>query len=198
MENVRTRPHPVTAGALSRDQAQRLAKGLGLFSLALGAAEVAAPHALARWLGMKGSAQLLRAYGLREIGAGLGILVDPHPTNWVWARAAGDALDIATLSTGLSETNRKRSNVALALLAVVGVTVADVLCAQSLGQQQAQVRRQRLRAVRDYRERSGFNRPARAMRGAAGDFEVPADMRVPELLRPYEAREAKGAASPSQ
>ena len=40
---------------------------------------------------------------------------------------------------------------------------------------------------RDYGDRSGLPRPPEAMRGAARDFEVPQDMRVPELLRPYRA-----------
>ena len=37
-----------------------LARGLGVFSIALGLMEVAAPRALARFLGMKGSEALIR------------------------------------------------------------------------------------------------------------------------------------------
>src|SRR5829696_4687718 len=39
-----------------------LARGLGVFSIALGLMEVAAPRALARFLGMEGSEALIRGY----------------------------------------------------------------------------------------------------------------------------------------
>ena len=42
--------------------------------IALGLMEVAAPRALARFLGMEGSEALIRGYGLREIATGVGIL----------------------------------------------------------------------------------------------------------------------------
>lgn len=187
MDKIRTRPNPVESRMLSRDQAQGLAKGLGLFSLALGLAELTAPRAMARWLGMESCAPLLRAYGAREVGAGLAILVTPEPASWMWGRVAGDALDVATLAAGLREDNTQRQNVMIAMAAVAGVMAADVLCAQSLGQQQAQRRRQQLRAARDYRGRSGFNQPVSAMRGTARDFELPADMRIPEAMRPFDS-----------
>jgi hypothetical protein len=45
---------------------------------------------------------------------------------------------------------------------------------------------------RDYSQRSGFPLPPSRMRGAAADFRVPADMRVPPPLRPWSER-APGA-----
>jgi len=41
------------------------------------------------------------------------------------------------------------------------------------------------RYVTLYSMRTGFPRSAEEMRGAARDFEVPADMRTPEALRPW-------------
>ena len=35
-----------------------------------------------------------RAYGLREIGTGIGILASKDPSPWLWGRVAGDALDV--------------------------------------------------------------------------------------------------------
>ena len=61
-----------------------LAEGLGWFSIGLGLAELAAPHSLARFLGMEGHAGLIRAYGVREVVTGVGILAQDDPTPWVW------------------------------------------------------------------------------------------------------------------
>jgi hypothetical protein len=54
-------------------EGESLARGLGIFSIVLGAAEVLAPRTLARTLGMTGSESLICAYGLREIATGVGI-----------------------------------------------------------------------------------------------------------------------------
>ena len=158
-----------------------LARGLGVFSIALGLVQVFAARSLTRALGMEGSENLVRAYGLREITKGVGILASNDPTPWVWGRVAGDALDIATLVTGLDEDNPKRGNVGFALAAVAGATALDIYCAQALSGESPQP----LPPARDYSRRSGFSRPPQQMRGAASDFQVPRDFRAPEALRPY-------------
>jgi hypothetical protein len=161
---------------------ETLAKGLGWFSIGLGLAEVAAPRTMTRALGLEGQEGLVRAYGLREMATGIGILAARRKAPWLWGRVAGDALDLATLGTGLGEDNRKRSAVGLAVAAVAGVTAADLYCAQALSAQ----RPQRRLPVRDYSDRVGFPKPPGQMRGAARkDFETPRDMRAPAALRPY-------------
>lgn len=45
--------------------------------------------------------------------------------------------------------------------------------------------RRRRRPRRDYSRRSGFPLGVEASRGAASDSPIPADMRTPELLRPF-------------
>jgi hypothetical protein len=163
--------------------APALALGLGGFSIALGLMELIAPRTLARTLGMEGSEKLLAGYGVREIGAGIGILAAQNPGPWVWARVAGDVLDIGTLASGLGPRHRQRANVLAALGAVLGVSVLDVLGAVALS---SKTRRPRM--VRDYGDRRGMPRPAAEMRGLARDFQAPRDMRIPEALRPYSAR----------
>lgn len=170
---------------LSRDSAERLATGLGYFSLALGALEVLAPDSVARFLGMRGSETLIRAYGMREIGAGLGILASQNQSPWVWSRVVGDGLDAATLVPALSEDNPKRGNAAIAMAAVLGAALADVVCAQALTQQNAQQGRKQQRAVRDYGHRSGYPSGVASARGAVADYEAPANFRTPEALRPW-------------
>jgi hypothetical protein len=171
-----------TIDTLYPENAHSMARGLGWFSIGLGLAEVLAPRALTRGLGMQGSEQLLQAYGLREIATGIGILSSEQAAPWIWGRVAGDALDIATLATGLKEDNPKRDNVGIALAAVAGVTALDLVCGVSLARNSRPGAR---RPAIDYRNRVGFPKPPEQMRGTARDFEVPADMRTPEALRPF-------------
>lgn len=109
-----------------------LANGLGWFSIGLGLYELLAPRHLGRALGMEDQTALIQAYGVREIATGVGILARRRPAEWVWGRVAGDALDLATLAPGLDDDNPRRGNVAMAMAAVAGVTLLDVLCARQL------------------------------------------------------------------
>lgn len=108
-----------------------MARGLGWFSVALGVAELIAPRGVTRVLGLRGREDLVRAYGLREIGTGIGILTSKDPAPWIWGRVGGDALDLATVAGGLG--SRQNGNVLLTLLALGGVTALDVTCGRQLG-----------------------------------------------------------------
>jgi len=113
--------------------ALKLAKALGWLSIGLGLSELLAPGALARCLGMRKGIGLLRAYGLREIAAGVGILTRDDPTPWVRARVAGDLLDLASLGPALKQS-RRQENVRGALAFVLGATAMDAYCARRLGE----------------------------------------------------------------
>ena len=166
-----------------------LAKGLGLFSIGLGVLELFAARPLCRALGMEGHETLVRAYGAREFATGVAILTSHDPTPWIWGRVAGDALDLATLATGADRDDAHKGNLLLATAAVAGVTMLDIVCAQGLTAD----KRLSDFGDYDYDDRSGFPRSPRAMRGAASDFDVPADFRIPEPLRPWNSRADAGA-----
>lgn len=161
---------------------RELARGLGWFSIGLGLTEVACGGAIARWLGMPRSAPVIRAYGVRELLQGAGILGSRDPTPWISARVAGDALDIATVLPGLEGHNPRKDNVLIALVALAGVTALDVICAQNLSEAPLAPSK---KVRQDYRRRSGFRRPAQAMQGAARDFKPPPDIIGPEAMRPW-------------
>jgi hypothetical protein len=161
---------------------EKLVDGLGIFSIALGLAEFAAPRAFARALGMEDRERLIRSYGLREIASGLGILSSKDPAPYVWSRVAGDVLDVAALVGGRDGAPRQRDNVRLALTAVAGVTALDLYCARNLSRQET-----RPALVHDYSDRRGMPRPPNAMRGAARNVQIPADMRAPKALQPLTA-----------
>jgi hypothetical protein len=158
-----------------------LARGLGWFSIGIGVLELVAARTLARALGMRGNEGLVRLYGVREITKGIGILASRNPEPWIWARIAGDALDLGTLGAYIGRDNRKRDNVSLAVGNAAVVTALDVYCARQL----SAPRRKVPSIARDYSDRRGMPRSPDAMRGAARDFEVPRDMRAPEAMRPY-------------
>lgn len=109
-----------------------LASALGVFSLALGLWEVLDPHGVARRTGTSHPA-LIRAYGLREIATGIGIFVSPRPAGALWARVAGDVVDLATLASAFANAPddpvRRRKTV-MAAAAVAGVTVLDLIAAR--------------------------------------------------------------------
>ena len=108
-----------------------LATFLGLFSMGLGLTEALAPHGLGRLIGVHHNS-LLRAYGLREMAAGIGILSQSDPAPWLWGRVAGDAMDLATLGAAYVEAgDRDRQGILAAAAAVAGVTVLDVICAKA-------------------------------------------------------------------
>jgi uncharacterized membrane protein len=69
--------------------------------------------------------------GGREFANGVAILARPASAGRVWARVAGDAVDLALLSASTAESAH-RNRTALATVAVAAVTVADVLCAYRL------------------------------------------------------------------
>src|SRR3954462_1142776 len=106
---------------------ERVAQGLGWFSIGLGLTEVLAGRALGRSLGMEHRTGLLRAFGLREIATGIGILSQRRPAAWVWGRVAGDALDLAVLGSACTPDNPRRDNVLAAIGTGAGVTGVDLL-----------------------------------------------------------------------
>lgn len=113
----------------------RLARGLGWFSIGLGLAEVLAPDEIARLIGVRRSRGLLRLYGAREIANGVGILIQSEPVETIWARVAGDALDLASLGVASASPKSDRNRLLFATASIAGVTGVDVYCALKLSAQ---------------------------------------------------------------
>jgi hypothetical protein len=125
-----------SGGSPGRDVTADLARGLGVFSLALGSAQLAAPGAVARLAGVQGDGPAVRTVtslvGTRELAQGAGILSGRGTAGWVWSRVAGDVVDIATLAVGASRKGAAPMRLGLGLAALAGVTVADVVTARGL------------------------------------------------------------------
>ena len=135
---------------MHQGRTQALACGLGIFSIAIGVAELVAPRWIAGFAGARISPNMMRAFGLREIPTGVGLVRASKRGAWLWGRVAGDALDIASV----------RNPAAIAALA--GVTALDVAAASAVTREE-----NRPRQIFDYSSRSGFSRPIDQVRGVA-------------------------------
>src|SRR5688572_17520042 len=70
--------------SLEAPQAERLALGLGWFSIGLGVAQLFAPRAISRLAGYGGRhTAVMRLIGLRELACGVGILASRRPDAWL-------------------------------------------------------------------------------------------------------------------
>src|SRR5690349_21676220 len=118
---------------LSSASAKKLAKVLGWFSVGLGLAELLAPRAIANISGVSNThTGLIRLYGARELASGIAIFAQEKPTEAVWARVAGDALDLVSLGIAGTSPNVKLGRLAFATANVLAVTALDVMCAMQL------------------------------------------------------------------
>ncbi|MDR5784409.1 hypothetical protein QCE63_33870 [Caballeronia sp. LZ065] len=160
-------PYPTDSDR--RAETDSLARGLGIFSLALGFAELLAARRVAKASGVRADPALVRLYGMREIACGVGILGSRDPSPYLIARIGGDALDFLSLIAAPRRTARgARHRVWGALLNVATVTALDVYAARSHADEQAKRRRARSEHYAAlYGDRSGFPRPPDAMRGDA-------------------------------
>ena len=125
--HVRSRP-------LHHVEAERLARSLAWFSLALGVAEVLAPRFVSRMVGARGRyATLIRLVGMRQIASGFAIFAQgSRPAAAMWTRVAGDAVDIAALAAGAASRRFDKAALALAGAGVLGAAALDFHCAREL------------------------------------------------------------------
>lgn len=116
-------------------KAKQIARGLGWFSIGLGLAELLAPGRIGQLIGVIGRRKLIRWMGLREIAAGVGLLSQRRSkalAKWMWARAGGDAVDLALLGAAYAANKKQRARICVAAGAVAGVAALDALTARQL------------------------------------------------------------------
>src|SRR5688572_470739 len=111
---------------------RQLGQILGVVSIGLGLAELLAPRAVGRAIGVGDHPAIIRMVGVREIVTGLGILSERAPGAWAWARVAGDAIDLALLGAATSSPDADPRRIAVATAGVLGVAALDVDSGQRL------------------------------------------------------------------
>jgi len=111
----------------------KMATGLGIFSIALGLAEVLMPGPTSELAGLNNNHKpFLPALGLREIASGIGIMKSTDPTMAMWSRVGGDAIDLAFLGMAFMSQDTNKRRLIGSTIAVLGVTAMDIICAQKL------------------------------------------------------------------
>lgn len=114
----------VSVSSMTREPA--LDRSLGWFSVGLGMAELLAPKAMGRMIGVGDHATVLRMCGVREIVSGVGLLSGRAPATFAMSRVAGDVMDLALLGAALRSPDSNPSRVAAAATAVAGVAALDL------------------------------------------------------------------------
>jgi uncharacterized membrane protein len=167
----RPRNGGLAAGQTRRpaDPDERLAEGLGWFSIGLGLAQILAPASLSRLIGVRADATnrtLMQVLGVRELATGIGILTRPHRAGWVGARVAGDTMDLALLGLALTSPNSRKDRVELATTAVAGITLLDAYCTEQLSRKSESTRAlPTRRPSMNVRQRVTVNRPVAEVYG---------------------------------
>lgn len=110
---------------------KRLGLGLGLFSIALGLGELLAAKRVTKALRAEGGEGLVKAFGARELLAGAALVAAPAVSTGVWARVAGDALDVLGVGAALRRDPKNGWGWG-ALGFVIAVTALDVIVARGL------------------------------------------------------------------
>lgn len=180
-------PRVLETGPSSLKPVDKLGRALGWASFGLGAVELFAPKVVTRWLGMEGREGLVRAYGVREFGAGV-FCLSTNSDYGAMSRAAGDVLDLATLATAYRDDNPKKRNVGIAMAAVAAIGVLDAAAGFAIRDLH-----RRKSEPRDFSDRSGFPKGIEYSRGKASGA-IPADYRA--APKAVEASKATGEATP--
>lgn len=140
------------SGGQRQRQGAEIARGLGWFSIGLGIAELAAPRALARAIGVdeRGrTSTAIRAMGARELAHGVGILARPRQA--MWTRVASDAIDLALLGWAFAKKRVDTPRLVGAIASVVGVAALDVIATRRAGRPRRGSARPVARAITVYR-----------------------------------------------
>jgi hypothetical protein len=127
--------HDIPAGAVGGVGEEVLAKGLGVFSLGLGLAQIIMPDQVARFIGIKPTphvSSLMRGIGLRELSVVPGIFMRQRPVGWMRSRVMGDMMDLTLLGSAINAKHVNRQRLLMTIAAVMGVTVLDALCSKWL------------------------------------------------------------------
>ena len=108
---------------------EKVAKGLGFVSIAIGLTEIVAPRQLQKTMGI-GNGQntgIMRVLGVREVMHGVDLLSHDDPAPGVWARCAGDMLDGVCLAAAGMKSKKPGGFMAIMALVMPVVIIDHVL-----------------------------------------------------------------------
>ena len=110
----------------------KLVRGVGLVSLAVGLALVAAPARTIESFGMGGRKELGRFLGVRDLILAAGLLRSEKPAPWLRVRAISDGADAAFLAGGAAFGAFPRDRSMLGFAVAAGFSALGFILARRL------------------------------------------------------------------
>lgn len=110
----------------------KLARLVGLVSLGVGLALLAAPAWTTKSFGMGERKELGRFLGIRDLILAAGLLRSENPTSWLRARAISDAADAALLAGGAASGAFSRGRATFGLVVAAGFSAFGFALARRL------------------------------------------------------------------
>jgi hypothetical protein len=111
----------------------KLTRAVGLVSLGVGLALLAAPARTIESFGMGERKELGRFLGVRDLILAAGLLWSENPAHWLRARAISDAADAALLAGGAAFGAFPRGRSMLGFAVAVGFSALGFILARRLG-----------------------------------------------------------------
>ncbi len=111
----------------------KLARGVGLVSLGVGLALLAAPARAIEGFGMGERKGLVRLLGVRDLILAAGLLRRENPAPWLRARAISDATDAVLLAGGAAFGAFPRDRSMLGAAVAAGFSTLGFILARRLG-----------------------------------------------------------------
>ena len=109
---------------------QKLARGIGWLSLAVGTSLVVSPTPGTRAFGMGESPTLGRMMGLRDLVVGAGLLRGANTKAWLLARGINDAADAAIILGGAASGAFPRDRAPVGIAIATSFSVVSLLLAR--------------------------------------------------------------------
>jgi hypothetical protein len=126
----------MTSTRPSRDGLTAIGFGLAALSIELGLAELVTAKGIARHLGVPRQAGIIRAFGVRELVSGAGLIARPRASANAWGRVAGDVIDLTALAAVLRTPDTRKKAAWGGVTFVAGALLADVLAGKAMHEEE--------------------------------------------------------------
>src|SRR5690349_13122050 len=123
----------ITNGRKNSSAMRKIAAGLGWFSVGMGVAEIVAPGAVSKLIGVKRKSSDTRWRGVRKLAAGIGLMQAPQSGMGLLTRAGANVLELSRMRSRSRRRGSNSGRAAIGLAALAGVAAICVKQARAAG-----------------------------------------------------------------